>query len=159
MRNHRGTVVAVPANAAQLIQQKSVKLEAVTRPLAWISVQVSYEKYSYDKDLATFESRLNSPRAIALGISGFSDTLGGFPDHEISSRVTFYTPEPWDSSWELALSGSLTRAKLDQSISQGWTGVLSHDLGEHWQIGLGAEYDLSASQKQTLALIKLACTI
>jgi hypothetical protein len=132
--------------------QEAMELSLNLSLLEWLSIDASYTKYQYANDLATFMSKLDSPRAVALGAGGFSSVLTGFADRAGSLSITVYPAE----SWELAAEGSTSRNALDFTVTKSGKVSVSKELFEHWKLGVGIGRDSSPTFKQNSGSLKLA---
>lgn len=136
---------------SEKIGQTASTLQGSWMPLEWSDFTLSYTRYQYDKDVATFLALLDSPLAIQAGLSGLSNTLSGFNTSLIALTWIVRPQEPW----ELALDLSLSTSAIDRSIGRGFRITVSRELGEKWFVGVGLDQNQSSGSTTTLGLLNL----
>lgn len=139
-----------PARAATVdeqILQTGWTTELDASPAVWISLKGIYTHYFYNRNVNQFLQNLNTPRAVSLGVSGFSNTLEGFQTHYESIQITFYPSE----LWEFSAGSDLAKSASDGSYTHGFSVSAAKQWGSYWKTGLGYEYANSPSLVQSLA--------
>jgi len=141
-----------PAAASESIVQRSAGLQLDVAPWDWLSFKAIYTRYFYNKNVHDFIERLDSPRAVQLGASGFGATLAGFPSHEAEFGATIRFLE----AWSVDATDTLSKSANDGSASYSLKIAVNRDIGETWRAGVGMEHDSSSSSGvQNLALLSI----
>ncbi|MBC7691962.1 MAG: hypothetical protein H7222_09340 [Methylotenera sp.] len=148
-RNGRKT--RLPANTPNSITQSSFGLDASWSCLDWLSLNASFMKYRYSKNINTFLQYLDSPLAARTGGSGFSSTVGSFPE---SMTVVGTTLSPTDF-WDVDLSAALSHAASGQSETKAVKILANRDLGKHWRLGGGVERSTSELVAETIGHLSI----
>ena len=146
----RGVVRPVTGQAE--IKQSFAGLALTWRPVQSLRLTLGSSFYHYDKDVAKFESQLDSPLALQRGSSGFSSTVGGLP------KVTYTGKLGYDltKSLSFTLSDSVSTLAADESQSSTLKGIFDYELNPTWTGSLGAEGIQSDALTDTLGIVGVA---
>jgi hypothetical protein len=134
------------------INQRKAELSVTLSALEWVDLSISYQSYSYDRNVPAFITSLDDPRAIRSGAASFGSTLSGFSSNEAGAELTFHLPLDLD----LALNYSKSTNASDGGVSKTYRTSLSRLWGDHWKTGLGFERDQSTTDFQNLGIATLA---
>jgi hypothetical protein len=104
--------------------------------------------YHYNRDVSQFESQLDSPAALRLGISGFSDTVGGLPRLSYMLGVHWY----FHPDWDLSVRQDIAVAAADGSTSGTSKLTLEYAISTDWRAHVGAEVFTSTIESDTLVI-------
>jgi len=122
--------------------------EFIWRPSEQWKFMANTSFYHYDRDVNQFESNLDSPAALRLGISGFSDTVGGLP------RISYTLGANWyfHPDWDLSARQNISIAATDGSTSGTSKLTLNYSIDSDWKAHLGAEIYTSTVVSDTLVI-------
>ena len=143
---------AVPATDSKgEIRQTAVGLSARWAPHEDWTVDLNGTFYSYDKDVAAFTSRLDSPRALRFGSSASYNGDGGFPDWATTLAVGYYATE----NLKAMFSTSQASLAINKSMASEVRAAFELDLTSTLRGMIGLEYMSSYVSYDTLGLIGL----
>ena len=142
----------IPKVASQSISQNQAEIAATFSALEWLELEVSLTTYHYNRDVGSFISSLDDPRAIRSGAASFGSTLSGFSSSAGSVSLMFHLPADIDL---------LAQASRDTSASDGSkTSVYKVDLSklwaDTWKTGVCFERDKSTMYAQNIGIFTLS---
>ncbi len=142
---------AKPTSGTAQILQTGWTWELDVNPLEWLASKATFTHYFYNRSVTNFLALLDSPRAVSLGASGFSNTVNGFQTNQGLLEFMIYPAE----LWELDLIGNLSKSASDGNTTQGIELTVARQWGEHWKTGVGYEYDNGDGTVQSLGVAQL----
>lgn len=145
-------VVRSRAASNETLSQSAAEVNLGWDPLEWLNLGVSYTRYTYDKDVPRFMTFLESPLAMRSGRGSFGDTVSGLYARSVSGSVSL---RPGDS-WEIGTEIFSFVSEVDDSTSPGAKLMVSRDLSEAWNMGLGAEHSVSSGFVTNSAILSLS---
>lgn len=128
--NSISTSVATKKKAVKLsLVQNWYKLGISVNPWENWSYKLNFKKYTYNKDVNSFLSQLDSPIFSALGYSQLSSGFGTFYDSSLSLGVTYTINDNYDISYDYTESVDVTSSTkytdheifLDWMINDAWS--------------------------------------
>lgn len=141
--NMNVNVATKKAKAKLNLTQSYYKIGAIYNPFESWSFNLYYKKYTYNKDVNTFLSQLDSPILTRLGTGNAANGFGTFYDSVSSASVTYTLIEDVDLEFNYSFSRDSTSSTTytDNGISIDWT------ISKNWEIS--AEYSQSSSSSST----------
>jgi len=146
----RKGAAATKATTAEL-RQNQVGISLSWKPMRQWRFGVGVDGYSYNKDVAQFESRLDSRSALSHMAAGFANTVGGLPKVSYSAGIDWRITKALNSS----LRETYSIMAADDSVSTTTREVLEYTLTQAWRLSGGVEFDHSDSITDTLAIAGL----
>ncbi|MGZ3722458.1 MAG: hypothetical protein ACXVA9_05990 [Bdellovibrionales bacterium] len=143
--------VTVPVNGTAEIRQSLFGVDLNWRPVHDWRIALGFDHYSYNRDVAKFESSLDSPAGLQRGVSGFSNTVGGLPRVTYSAKIAWYFARDWKNT----LSELYSIAAADSSVSTTVKDVFDYKLNEQWRITAGAKDEHSSTLNDFLGIVGL----
>jgi hypothetical protein len=143
-----------PVSGQRLLNQTSLGLDLKWRPVKIWSLRASVTSYKYNKDVADFQTQLDSPAAARRGLSGFAGTVGGLPGSTATVGLNFYLAD-----WTIYLSECLSQLAVDHSRSHSSKINVEYDVNDHWLVSAGFEYDKSSTYSDSMGLIGVEWTM
>jgi hypothetical protein len=114
-----------------------------------------YTTYSYNRDVNAFMSYLDSPLTPRSRFSGgMAATAQGLPEYDSEIGFAVYP----DDDWILTLSENLSMAITDKTKTWATKFKVSRYVGNHWEFGLGDEYDSSDEDVENLVIADIEYT-
>ena len=112
---------------------------------------VEYDVYAYNRDVATFQSTLDSARAVESGLAGFGTVVGGVPASTASIGLN------WDfvTDWTFSATSSQSRLVVDNSISRISRVGVSWQFTDAFQASAGWIAQRSDTASDNLAFLGL----
>jgi hypothetical protein len=133
------------------MKQTMIGPEFVWRPWEQWKFLAGANFYHYDRDVNQFENNLDSAAALRLGVSGFSDTVGGLP------RISYILGVFWffHPDWALNAKQDISVAASDGGTSGTSKLTLDYTINSDWRAHLGAEIFTSTIVSDTLVIAGL----
>jgi len=144
-----------PTTGTSELRQSMLGVDVTWKPVKTWRFDFEVDGYSYNRNVAAFESQLDSPTAIQRGMNGFTGTVGGV------ANVTYSANVSWDfaTDWRAYISEQYSRLAADNSISTTFRATLSDQLTKRWKVTAGVQRDTSDVLTDTLAILGVDCEI
>jgi hypothetical protein len=144
--------VARPVAGTAELRQIMVNLEESWAPRPTWRFKLGWQGYGYNRNVAQFESALDTPAALARGVGAFSNTVGGLPLWSAMTRVAWKFSE----NWRFKLDETFAIIAADHSKSSTTKAVFEVSLSEQWQATLGAMYETSDTFTDWLGVVGIS---
>jgi hypothetical protein len=150
IRRADGRTVTRAANGSQALNQKAAGLSVKWAPAEKWRFKVASEVFSYDRDVASFMSLLESPLATQRGFGSLTNTVGGLPNVSYSAAIDTDLTEKFG----LELKETYSIISEDLSSSYSTRIVLGVDLSDLWKASMGVNVTQSnVTGRETAGII------
>lgn len=143
--------VVRPVSGTAELRQSLFGIDLSWRPVHDWRFGLSADHYGYNRDVVQFQNALDSPAALARGVNGFSNTVGGLPRLTYGATITWYFAPHWKNT----LVELYSVAAADASISTISKDSFEYHLGEQWRITAGAKWEKSSTLSDVLGILGL----